>query len=129
MGGANSQISKRTQRVVLFVQAYDPKTIRKTTQSLSFRTEAASRFEKGVDLDGIPNALSRAVYLAKLNADAKIASELIDIYKNKPKIQPISLETTKLNNYLGEEIHPNLAVKILSLLGFEAKLQNETIVA
>ena len=129
MGGANSQISKRTQRVVLFVQAYDPKTIRKTTQSLAFRTEAASRFEKGVDLDGIPNALSHAVYLAKTNANAKIASELIDIYKNKPKTPTITLNIKKLNNYLGEEIHPNLALKILSLLGFEAKLQNESILA
>jgi len=129
MGGANSQISKRTKRVVLFVQTYDPKTIRKTTQSLAFRTEAASRFEKGVDLEGIPNALSRAVYLAKSNADAKIASELIDIYKVKAKTPVIYLNLKKLRNYLGEAIHPNLAVKILSLLGFETKLQNETIAA
>src|SRR3990167_5240645 len=129
MGGANSQISKRTKRVVLFVQTYDPKTIRKTTQSLAFRTEAASRFEKGVDLEGIPNALSRAVYLAKSNADAKIASELIDIYKVKAKTPVIYLDIKKLNNYLGEEMHPNLAVKILSLLGFEARLQNETVAA
>ena len=129
MGGANSQISKRTKRVVLFVQAYDPKTIRKTTQSLVFRTEAASRFEKGVDLEGIPQALSRAVYLAKSNADAKIASELIDIYKVKAKTPVIYLNLKKLRNYLGEAIHPNLAVKILSLLGFETKLQNETIAA
>ena len=127
MGGANSQISKRTKRAVLFVQAYDSKAIRKTTQSLAFRTEAASRFEKGVDLEGIPGALSRAVYLAKSNAGAKIASELIDIYKAKTKSPAINLNPKKLNNYLGEAIHPNLAVKILSLLGFEAKLQNETI--
>ena len=129
MGGANSQISKRTKRVVLFVQAYDPKTIRKTTQSMAFRTEAASRFEKGVDLEGILNALSRAVYLAKTNANAKIASELVDIYKVKSKTPTITLAIKKLNNYLGEAIHPNLAVKILSLLGFEAKLQNETVAA
>jgi len=129
MGGANSQISKRTKRVVLFVQAYDPKTIRKTTQSMAFRTEAASRFEKGVDLEGIPGALSRAVYLAKSNAGAKIVSELIDIYKAKTKSPAINLNLKKLNNYLGEAIHPNLAVKILSLLGFEAKMQNETIAA
>ena len=129
MGGANSQISKRTKKAVLFVQAYDPKTIKKTTQNLSFRTEAAARFEKGVDLETIPNALSRAVYLAKTNAGAKIASELIDIYKNKPKTPAITLDIRKLNNYLGEEIHPNLAIKILSLLGFEAKLQEKSIIA
>jgi len=41
MGGANSQITRRTRRVVIFVQAYDPQTIRKTTQALGFRTEAA----------------------------------------------------------------------------------------
>jgi len=129
MGGANSQISKRTKRAVLFVQAYDPKTIRKTTQSLSFRTEAASRFEKGVDLEGIPGALSRAVYLAKSNAGAKIVSELIDIYKAKTKSPAINLNLKKLNNYIGEAIHPNLAVKILSLLGFEARLQEKSITA
>ena len=129
MGGVNSQISKRTKRAVLFVQAYDSKTIRNTTQNLAFRTEAASRFEKGVDLEGIPNALSRAVYLAKSNANAKIASELVDINKNRPKTHAITLDIKKLNNYLGEEIHPNLAVKILSLLGFEVKLQNESILA
>lgn len=129
MGGANSQISKRTKRVVLFVQAYDPKSIRRTTQSLAFRTEAAARFEKGVDLEGIPQALSRAVYLAKENADAKIASELIDIYKIRNKSPAINLNIKKLNNYLDEAIHPNLAVKILSLLEFQAKLQNNNIVA
>src|SRR3989344_5554492 len=44
MGGANSQISRRTKRAIFFVQAYDPATIRKTTQALTFRTEAATRF-------------------------------------------------------------------------------------
>jgi len=79
MGGENSQITRRTKKVVLFVQAYDPQTIRKTCQALAFRTEAATRFEKGIDLEGIVPALSRAVYLTKQVSNAKIASELIDI--------------------------------------------------
>ncbi|MBI2598811.1 phenylalanine--tRNA ligase subunit beta, partial [Candidatus Curtissbacteria bacterium] len=64
MGAANSQISRRTKRVLLFVQAYDSLRIRKTTQALALRTDAAVRFEKGIDLEGILPALSRAVYLA-----------------------------------------------------------------
>lgn len=129
MGGANSQISTRTKRVVLFVQAYDPVAIRKTTQALAFRTEAAARFEKGIDMEGIIPALSRAVYLAKKTAGAKIASELIDIYQQKPKIPKITLNFSLLNQYLGLEIEKFKAETILRSLGFKTKLENETIIA
>src|SRR3989338_2245800 len=44
MGGANSRVTSRTKGVVLFVQAYNQQLIRKTTQSLAFRTEASTRF-------------------------------------------------------------------------------------
>ena len=96
MGGANSQITRRTKRAVLFVQSYNPYTIRKTTQYLTFRTDAAARFEKSVDIENIPNVLRRAVYLAKKTAGAKIASELIDISEPKgEKPKEINLEGLK----------------------------------
>lgn len=123
MGGENSQITRRTKNVLLFAQAYDPLTIRKTTQILATRTEAAARFEKGVDLENILPVLSRAVYLAKKNAGAKIASELIDIYPKKQMAQKVNLQLSKLNKYLGIEIDPTDAVKILTLLGFKVTEQ------
>lgn len=123
MGGENSQITRRTKNVLLFVQSYDPLTIRKTTQILAARTEAAARFEKGVDLENILPVLSRAVYLAKKNAGARIASELIDIYPKKQIAQKVNLQLTKLNKYLGVEINPTEAAKILTLLGFKVVTQ------
>src|SRR3989344_321262 len=129
MGGANSQISRRTKRVILFVQAYDPSIIKKTTQKLAFRTEAAARFEKGIDLDGILPALSRAVYLAKQTSGAKIASELIDIYRTKNTKKTVMLSFSKLKSYLGVEISPNKVSKILELLGFTAKITPQVISA
>jgi len=129
MGGANSQITARTKRVVLFVQAYDPLTIRKTTQALAFRTEAATRFERGIDLEGIVPALSRAVYLAKMTSGVKIASELTDIVNFKSYSKPISLNLNKLNSYLGINIPTIQALKILQLLGFITKSSAQTITA
>ncbi|MBI2012546.1 phenylalanine--tRNA ligase subunit beta, partial [Candidatus Curtissbacteria bacterium] len=129
MGGANSQITRRTRRVVLFVQAYDRQTIRKTTQALGFRTEAASRFEKGVDLEAIPQALARAVYLAKKTAGAKIASELIDIYYRKPKAKQVEIGLAKVNQYLGINLKPQMATRILESLGFMVKLSDQKIKA
>src|SRR3989344_3336380 len=65
MGGVNSRVTSRTKRVVVFVQAYNPLLIRKTTQALGFRTEAATRFEKGIDLEGILPALSLPLSLSQ----------------------------------------------------------------
>ncbi len=129
MGAENSQISQRTKRVLVFVQAYDPIRIRKTTQALAFRTDAAARFEKGIDLEGILPALSRAVYLAKKTAGAKIASELIDIYSSRPKTKTIHLSIQKLSNYLGIDLEPAKAAKILTLLGFTVNVSAQTITA
>src|SRR3989344_2084685 len=121
MGGANSRVTSRTKRVVMFVQAYNPLLIRKTTQSLGFRTEAATRFEKGTDHEGILPALSRAVYLAKQTAGAKIASELIDIYPQKQKAKTFKLDLSKLNSYLGINLESATAAQILRILGFSVK--------
>lgn len=119
MGGANSGVTQRTKRVVIFVQAYNSMQIRKTTQALGFRTEAATRFEKGIDTEQIPAVLSRAVYLLKQTAGAKIASELIDIYGRKPESRKIALGASKLNSYLGISLDPLAAANILARLGFK----------
>ncbi len=129
MGGENSQISSRTKRVLVFVQAYDPVRIRKTTQALAFRTDAAARFEKGIDLEGILPALSRAVYLAKKTAGAKVASELIDIYPDRQKLKTIHLSNQKLAAYLGIDLEPAKAAKILTLLGFAVSVSAQTTTA
>ncbi|HSX18877.1 MAG TPA: phenylalanine--tRNA ligase subunit beta [Candidatus Saccharimonadales bacterium] len=129
MGGENSAISTRTKRVILFAQSYDQIRVRKTTQVLAFRTDAAARFEKGIDLEGILKALKKSVALAKKNAGAKIASELIDIYA-KPKLPiKITLSAQKLNNYLGIELPIEKAAKILTLLGFEVKTTAQNLTA
>lgn len=129
MGGQNSQITSRTKRVVFFVQSYNPGLIRKTTQSLAFRTVAANLFEKGVDEENIPAVLARAVYLAKKTASAKIISELIDIYSVKIPKKTIRLSTSKLNKYLGTDLQPQKVAKILENLGFDVSFTPNQITA
>lgn len=129
MGGDNSQITTRTKRAIFFVQAYNPNAIRRTTQALSFRTDAASLFEKGVDIENILPVLSQAVYLAKKNAGAKIISELVDIYPRKQTSPTISIKLNKLNKYLGLDIPKQKAADILDNLGFKTTTTSDSIVA
>lgn len=122
MGGANSEVDEKTKRVLLFVQTYDPMKIRRTCQALAFRTEAASRFEKGVDPEGVIPAMKKAVVMFEKNCGAKVASDLIDVYPNPQKEKTVSLGQEKLNEVIGVNIKLEKAKEILEDLGFKIKL-------
>jgi len=119
MGGENSAVDENTKRVLLFVQTYDPTTIRRTCQLLSFRTEAAQRFEKGVDSEGVILAMNKAIEMFKQNCQAKIASKLIDIYPNPPKPKKVKLDLELVKKVIGIEIPKKEIINILKSLGFK----------
>ncbi|HUW24038.1 MAG TPA: phenylalanine--tRNA ligase subunit beta [Patescibacteria group bacterium] len=129
MGGKNSEVDENTQRVLLFVQTYDPVSIRRSCQGLAFRTEAASRFEKGIDPEGVIIAMKRAVGLFKDWCGAKVASQLFDIYPEPPKPYTVSLKKSRLDQLLGVETKLTEAQNILESLGFETQIKDETIIA
>lgn len=121
MGGENSGVDEKTQRVVLFVQIYDPMRIRKTTQALAFRTEAAARFEKGMDPLGVVPALKQAAHFLITEAGGHIASELIDI-ENKVYVEnEVTVTLERIERILGVKMEPERISRILKPLGFEAR--------
>src|SRR4030043_911046 len=101
MGGKNSEVDGKTKRVLLFVQTYDPVRIRQACQKLAFRTDAASRFEKGVDPKGVLIAMGKAIEMFEKNAEAEIASQLIDIYPHPPKEKRVKLDIDLVNKIRG----------------------------
>jgi len=97
--------------------------IRKTSFLLGHRTESSQRFEKGVDIINVENALDRAAYLLKEYAGGKVLKGKIDIndesfIRNKTE-KRISLNIDKLNKLLGIELRKEEAGDCLKLLGFE----------
>lgn len=118
MGGENSAVEEKTKRVLLFVQTYDPAKIRRACQLLSFRTEAAARFEKGVDPESVIPAIKKAIEMFEKNCGARVASNLIDIYPNPPKPKIINFDLNLINRIIGLEIPKNEIIDILKSLGF-----------
>ena len=118
MGGKNSEVDEKTKKVLLFVQTYDPVRIRQACQKLAFRTEAASRFEKGVDPEGVLIAMGKAMEMFEKNCEAEIASQLIDIYPNPPQEKKVKLDINLVNKIMGIEISKKEIVNILESLGF-----------
>ncbi len=124
VGGKNSEVGENTKRILLFIQIYDPVRIRKTSQALGLRTEASARFEKGIDPQGIIPAMNRAIEMLKENANARIASSLVDIKNKVWQPHEVELEIPEVEKLLGVRIEKEEVVEILKSLGFGIRIKN-----
>ncbi len=65
MGGAETEVSADTTRVLLEAAVWEPTRIRDTSRRLGLVSEASQRFERGVDPHGAQRALARAAQLLR----------------------------------------------------------------
>src|SRR3989344_4669902 len=123
MGAENSSIKNATTSVVLFMQTYDPGHIRKSSMALAHRTEAATLFEKGLDLELVLPTIYKSVELMQELAHAQIASPVYDVYDSKYEPVNVTVSKEKLTTYLGGAVLPDEEITdILQSLQLEAKL-------
>ncbi|RYF79060.1 MAG: phenylalanine--tRNA ligase subunit beta, partial [Chitinophagaceae bacterium] len=79
-GGAESGVTADTKNVFLESAWFDPISIRKTSMGHSLRTDAATRFEKGVDISNTVKVLKRAAQLIKEICGGEIVGDVVDVY-------------------------------------------------
>ncbi len=119
MGGENSEINNETTSIVFESANFDHISIRKTSAKLNLRTDASMRYEKSLDPNLCKWALFRAVDLVKeICSEAEISSEIIDIFNYKQDLNPINLEISWLNRFLGFNLGAQEIGNILIKLGF-----------
>ena len=121
MGGQSSAIDSNTKNVLLFVQTYEPKHIRKTSLYTQERTLAAQIFEKRPDPELVLPTLIAGVKLLEQRASAIISSNLIDLYPDPAKNKTINLDLNWLNQFAGISLKPTQVSSILKKLGFTSK--------
>lgn len=107
MGGAETEVSDSTKRVILECASFDMYTIRRSTMRHGLFTEASTRFTKGQSPLQQDRVLHRLVY--KLcEYGAQPTSTHFDIIhpsiKRKPK--PITIESKYINDRLGLSLQP-----------------------
>jgi phenylalanyl-tRNA synthetase beta chain len=120
MGGKDSGVSEITKTIVLESATFNPAMIRKTKNRLNLLTDAAQRFEKGIDPNLAEKAMVRAIELLEHIANAKLEG-IVDEYSKEKKSWTIKLQMEYVNKLLGENIPVASAKKILKSLGFLAK--------
>lgn len=118
-GGMHSGVTAATKNIFLESAWFNPTSVRKTSLKHGLRTDAATRFEKGVDISNTVNVLKRAATLIKEIAGGEIASDIIDVYPNPKEKTEVALKYHYLKKLSGKNYHGDTIKNILHSLGFE----------
>ena len=117
-GGLHSGVTEKTTNIFLESAYFDPIYIRKTSFRHGLRTDAATRFEKGIDISNTVNVAKRAAVLIKEIAGGTIASDIVDIYPDPEPKREVTIKYHYLKKLSGKNYHPDTVKKILEALGF-----------
>ena len=118
MGGANSEIVGDTAMVLFESANFNGASVRRTATALGMRTDASSRYEKGLDPENTLRAVNRACELVELLGAGEVVDGIIDEYPAGKKETTVLLEPKKINDLLGTEIDRDTMAAILVKLGF-----------
>ncbi len=118
MGGLNSGINDNTKQIVFECAKFTRDNIRKTSKQLGQRTDASSRYEKGVDYFSVETGIKRALNLICALGCGTIASDCYDLYEGEITQKEITTTITKVNGVLGIDVAKDTIVDILTRLGF-----------
>ena len=123
IGGLDSGITEATTDVLLESASFDPANNRRTAQHFNLRTEATTRFEKGLRPDLTVGALRRATQLIHQVAGGTVAKCIIDEYPRKRKENGILLTSERMKKVLGMEHSMDQAKQVLDSLGFQSQME------
>lgn len=104
MGGQATEVTPSTRRVLIESAYFNPTMIRRTSKRLGMRSEASSRFEKGIDPDGQAAAADRAAALMAEIAGAVVANGRVDANPVPVSPRTIVLRPERVNALLGTSL-------------------------
>jgi phenylalanyl-tRNA synthetase beta chain len=101
MGGLGSAVTAATRDVLIEAAHFAPITVRRTSRRLGLRSEASLRFERGVDVEGVPRAADRAAELLAKLSRGQVATGRVDVYPNPQPAIEVLVRTDRANQLLG----------------------------
>ncbi len=127
MGGLNSEITADTTDVILESAIFDPTLVRKAALRHANRTEASSRYEKGINWDATEKAINMAALLLRNDTNATVDEGIIKAADTER--EPVVVKTTVsyINHVLGTEISAEDMIKIFDRLGFSVDQDGDNI--
>lgn len=122
MGGMVTEVSDQTQNIVIEAAIFDPIKVRKTARYHNLHSEAAMRFERGIDYSSLDDALNEAASLVADFGQGKVMSGVVVGNDTKLNPESITIALARINKILGTSLTSEEVVAIFDRLGFSTEL-------
>lgn len=129
MGGLDSEITNKTVNVLLEGANFNRENIRKTSRRLNLRSEASSRFEKGIDPNLAKTAVDRVCQLAQEMGIAEVVAGNKDVGDFSKEEKEIKLRHQKVVDLIGVNFSIEEVANILNRLEIETDIKDDCIIA
>ena len=104
MGGENSMITDNVSTMLFEAANFDGTNIRLSSKKVGLRTDASSKFEKGLDPNTAIIAINRACQLVEELGAGEVVGGVVDVYGNRRTGNTVAFEPDKINALLGTDI-------------------------
>lgn len=115
MGGAETAANERTKNILIEAAIFTPAFIRRSSRLLDLKTDASSRFDRGVDQQGARRALDRATELICEIAGGS-AEPAVDHYPDPAEKKTILLRPARVEEIIGLKLSTGEIIELLSRL-------------
>ena len=127
MGGIDTEVDENTTTVLLESANFNSRSVRLTAKDLNLRTEASSRFEKGIDSNLCEIAANRVCQLIEQIEAGTIVKGSIDVYENIREEKEIILNPDYANRLLGIDLDKEEMANYLERLGLKTIINGDKI--
>ena len=104
MGGLNSEIKEDTATILIECANFNGDSVRSTSKKLALRTEASSRFEKGIDPNLCETAADRVCRLIEILGAGTVTKGSVDVYPVKLEAGSVTVRVDRVNSVLGIDL-------------------------
>ena len=104
MGGENSMITDDVDAILFEAACFDGTNIRLSGKKLGMRTDAQSKFEKGLDPNNASAAIDRACQLIEVLGCGEVVGGLVDVYGKVKEPHEIPFQPERINHLLGTDL-------------------------
>lgn len=123
MGGLNTEVENDTKNIFIESAIFHPLNIRYTAKSI-LRSEASSRYEKGIDPNRTKKAMMRACMLLEQYADGEVVNGMLTHDKANHEEKEITITLDKINQVLGMNLTEKDVIDVFRRLVFPVEEDN-----
>jgi phenylalanyl-tRNA synthetase beta chain len=118
MGSAESEVAETTIDLVLECACFRPTRIRRTRRALGLSSESSYRYERGIDVLGMPDALRRAIELIVAIAGGTVRDAPLDLWPEPHQPRSVFLRPERAEQVLGVAVPRPELERLLTSVGF-----------